>query len=192
MAYQSWSVVFGEQPSAAKWNILGTNDASFNDGTGIADGVILPEHLKNGSSTLNTWVWDTWTPTLSGRFDDGDWTKTCRYIRIGNTVVGTFKVVASAAAPMGGGTADCIFTLPVTATVYQGADQNAWIGGAGLYDSGTTIINGATVMNSANLTTARIRYISGDSVYSSITSTAPFTWTTNDEITTTFMYQAAA
>lgn len=35
MAYSSWSVVFGEQPSAAKWNILGTNDASFNDGTGI-------------------------------------------------------------------------------------------------------------------------------------------------------------
>lgn len=36
MAYSSWSVVFGEQPSATKWNILGTNDASFNDGTGIA------------------------------------------------------------------------------------------------------------------------------------------------------------
>lgn len=35
MAYASWSVVFGEQPSASKWNILGTNDASFNDGTGI-------------------------------------------------------------------------------------------------------------------------------------------------------------
>lgn len=30
MAYASWSVVFGEQPSAAKWNILGTNDAEFN------------------------------------------------------------------------------------------------------------------------------------------------------------------
>lgn len=35
MAYTSWSVSFGEQPSATKWNILGTNDASFNDGTGI-------------------------------------------------------------------------------------------------------------------------------------------------------------
>lgn len=35
MAYQSWSVTFGEQPSAAKWNILGTNDSSFNDSTGI-------------------------------------------------------------------------------------------------------------------------------------------------------------
>ncbi len=36
MSYASWSVVFGEQPSAAKWNILGTNDSSFNDGTGIS------------------------------------------------------------------------------------------------------------------------------------------------------------
>lgn len=40
MAYASWSVVFGEQPSAAKWNILGTNDAAFNamiqpDGTAV-------------------------------------------------------------------------------------------------------------------------------------------------------------
>lgn len=35
MSYASWSVSYGEQPSAAKWNILGTNDASFNDGTGI-------------------------------------------------------------------------------------------------------------------------------------------------------------
>lgn len=40
MAYQSWSVVFGEQPSASKWNILGTNDASFNDGTGIGDAAV--------------------------------------------------------------------------------------------------------------------------------------------------------
>lgn len=37
MAYASWSVTFGEQPSASKWNILGTNDAAFNDGSGIAN-----------------------------------------------------------------------------------------------------------------------------------------------------------
>lgn len=37
MGYAAWSVVFGEQPTAAKWNTLGTNDASFNDGTGIAN-----------------------------------------------------------------------------------------------------------------------------------------------------------
>jgi len=48
MAYASWSVVFGEQPSAAKWNILGTNDASFNDGTGIGSGVITPAKRSGG------------------------------------------------------------------------------------------------------------------------------------------------
>lgn len=35
MAYTSGSFVFGEQPSASKFNTLWTNDASFNDGTGI-------------------------------------------------------------------------------------------------------------------------------------------------------------
>lgn len=34
---QAGQSCFGEQPSAAKWNILGSNDASFNDGTGIAN-----------------------------------------------------------------------------------------------------------------------------------------------------------
>lgn len=49
MAYQAWSVVFGEQPSASKWNILGTNDASFNDGSGIADDAILARHILAGA-----------------------------------------------------------------------------------------------------------------------------------------------
>lgn len=45
MSYAAWSVVFGEQPTASKWNILGTNDASFHDGTGIDDDAILTRHL---------------------------------------------------------------------------------------------------------------------------------------------------
>lgn len=36
MAYTAFSVVYGEQPSAAKWNTIGTNMAGFNDGTLIA------------------------------------------------------------------------------------------------------------------------------------------------------------
>jgi len=51
MAYSAWSVVFGEQPSAAKWNILGTNDASFNDGTGIASLAITTAKLNTGAVT---------------------------------------------------------------------------------------------------------------------------------------------
>lgn len=60
--YTAWSVVFGEQPSTSKWNILGTNDASFADGTGISDGVIKPEHLVAGTGT--TFVPQTWNPVF--------------------------------------------------------------------------------------------------------------------------------
>jgi hypothetical protein len=48
MSYAAWSVVFGEQPSAAKWNILGSNDASFADGTGIAADAIIDSKLVYG------------------------------------------------------------------------------------------------------------------------------------------------
>lgn len=38
MAYTAWSVVYGEQPTAAKWNQLGANDAGFRDGSNFALG----------------------------------------------------------------------------------------------------------------------------------------------------------
>lgn len=49
MSYQVWSVVYGEQPSASKWNILGNNDISFNDGTGIIDDAIIQRHFADSS-----------------------------------------------------------------------------------------------------------------------------------------------
>lgn len=45
MAYTAWSVVFGEQPTAAKWNQLGQNDAGFKDGTNIDNLAILNRHI---------------------------------------------------------------------------------------------------------------------------------------------------
>lgn len=49
MAYSSWSVVAGEIPTASKWNILGTNDASFNDGTGIGTNAIGASKLATSA-----------------------------------------------------------------------------------------------------------------------------------------------
>lgn len=51
MAYTAWSVVYGEQPTAAKWNQLGTNDAGFKDGTNIDTDAIIERHIKNGEVT---------------------------------------------------------------------------------------------------------------------------------------------
>ena len=52
MTYVAWSVTFGEQPTAAKWNILGTNDASFNDGTGIGTSAIDSDNLQTDSHII--------------------------------------------------------------------------------------------------------------------------------------------
>jgi len=49
--YTSWSVTALEVPNATKWNILGSNDSSFNDGTGIADDSILARHMGINYST---------------------------------------------------------------------------------------------------------------------------------------------
>ena len=55
MSYTAWSVVFGEQPTAAKWNQLGTNDAGFKDGTNIDDDAIIARHISGfDKSNLTT------------------------------------------------------------------------------------------------------------------------------------------
>lgn len=53
MAYTAWSVVYGEQPTAAKWNQLGTNDAGFKDGTNIDSGAIITAKLAGGAATTD-------------------------------------------------------------------------------------------------------------------------------------------
>lgn len=43
--YTPWVVTVGEQPTTAYWNILGSNDASFNTGQGFNDNIITWRHL---------------------------------------------------------------------------------------------------------------------------------------------------
>lgn len=50
MSYTSWSVVAGEKPTAAKWNIIGDNMAAFHDGSGFDDKIIRANHLEDGTS----------------------------------------------------------------------------------------------------------------------------------------------
>lgn len=49
MAYSPDSFVADEQPTTAKWNKLWSNDASFNDGSGIGDDTIDSRHYVAGS-----------------------------------------------------------------------------------------------------------------------------------------------
>lgn len=53
MSYSAQTFVADEQPTTAKWNILWSNDASFNDGTGIADDAIISRHIAAGELIEN-------------------------------------------------------------------------------------------------------------------------------------------
>ena len=45
--YHAWSVVYGETPSATKWNYLGENDAGLKDGELIDNDAILNRHIAD-------------------------------------------------------------------------------------------------------------------------------------------------
>ncbi len=49
--YTAWSVTAGEQPTTAYWNILGSNDGSFNTGNGFNDAIIIARHIAAGAVT---------------------------------------------------------------------------------------------------------------------------------------------
>lgn len=54
MAYSADTFVADEQPTTAKWNKLWANDASFNDGTGIATGAITSSKISGLDKSLTT------------------------------------------------------------------------------------------------------------------------------------------
>ncbi len=43
--YTAITFVASEQPTTAKWNLIGSNDASFNTGAGFNDGIIVNRHM---------------------------------------------------------------------------------------------------------------------------------------------------
>lgn len=49
--YTAITFVANEQPTTAKWNLIGSNDASFNNGNGFEDGIIVNRHLAAGAVT---------------------------------------------------------------------------------------------------------------------------------------------
>lgn len=115
MAYQSWSVVFGEQPSAAKWNILGTNDDHFYGFLGDNE------------------TWQSWSPTLTN-VTIGNGTVTAKYIQIGKTIF--FHLMISAGSTTSSSNTPR-FSLPTGAnsvTYYiesAGSSNNALINATG-------------------------------------------------------------
>lgn len=187
MSYTAWSVVFGEQPSAAKWNILGTNDASFNDGTGIGNAAITPNKLV--ASTGTTWVWTSWTPTWTN-LSVGSAAQNSAYAQIGKTVYIKIHIVLSSSSFSGA--LSC--NLPVTPKSIYGTTKFNIIGRALYIDEGVALYEGNIYLQNST-TTATFVVTNSAGTYASannvVTGTVPHTWGNSDAITGFMMYEAA-
>lgn len=174
MAYQAWSVVFGEQPTAAKWNILGTNDASFHDGTGIDDDAILTRHVLDENIT---------SPKLAEAFLKG------RRRNIStNVVIGNYRIQIGWDYSTGGGAFDLIkaITFPVAFSgtpivVVSGVGARSVASGAPteLSDLATSYGGGTATSYNTNTITASGFNIQGTRADSSVFSNTfnwGFTW----------------
>lgn len=125
----------------------------------------------------------TYTPTFasSGTAPSlGNGTLSGRYLQAGKFVVATVRFAAGSTTTFG--TGELRFGLPVT--VFNSSLES--IGGAVLLDAGTTRYS-ASPLAVSNSAYAQI--VVGSSNF--IQGTIPFTWTTNDEILFTILYEAA-
>lgn len=182
MSYGAWSVIAGEQPTTSKWNILGTNDSSFNDGTGIGSGAIAqPAQLVAGSGT--SWAWQTWTPTASVGITVGNSVVSGKYNQTGKTVTTLLNITLGTTGSAT--TAVPIITLPVTASADYGAVAIP-IGTGRLQISGHG--NYPTFVRMASTTTFDYVILSSSPV---VEAAPPFAMATGDVITLSFKYEAA-
>lgn len=156
----------------------------------LADDSVFPANLTAGLSG-SSWAGQSWTPTLSGRFTDGDWTKACKSIQVGKTVHYRLFLTASDATPMGGGSSNGIFTLPVTSISYGTASRQSIGQGVFVDDSGLTY-PATALWTSTTTAIVYFQAVSGTSiVLNGIDSGAPFTWTTNDVVYIQGWFEAA-
>jgi len=172
MAYNSWSVTYGEQPSATKWNYLGTNDAFFED-------------FIIGTNGVHA-AWTSWTPSYTN-LTVGNGTNASKYIKYGTTVFFTVSFTLGSTSSVGSN--PTFSSLPVTpATLSTGE-----IVGHGTFRDATGN-NYFSVLWYSGSTYQLIRVqVSGtDLIYIGISSTSPFTWTTSDNIFYRGTYQAAS
>lgn len=151
----------------------------------IADGAVLPNHLLASASTLNTWVWDDWSPTYAS-ITVGTGTVVAKYTKVGKLVCFHWQLVCGNTTSIGN---THTISLPVTAASRYGTSnmQNP-IGTTGLFDVGTAIYAGTLVIEGST-TVCTPRWFSATP--SALTGTFPITEATNDTYSVQGFYEAA-
>jgi hypothetical protein len=141
----------------------------------------------SGETTGLKWegAWTAYTPTFTN-FTLGNGTRDFEYLKVGKLVFVRMSLTLGSTSSMG---TTPYFSLPIAAT----AKNQAILGSVYIEDVGSAGYTGFITWAGAN--DAYISAVGAGGTYlsgpSSLTSTIPFTWTTNDFIRGTFIYGAA-
>lgn len=131
----------------------------------------------------------TYNPVLSGRFTDSKWNKTCTYLIRGREAYVNLALIANTTTPMGGGSADLIGTLPITGASLTATANITPLGVAKCYDATGSVYPGQVMVSSTTTWISRLG-VNNTTItdLTTLSSTVPFTWTTSDEVASTFTY----
>ena len=189
MAYSSDSFSAGETPTTAKWNKMWSNDASFNDGTGIAVSAITPEKLLIGTGT--SWPWRSWTPSWTN-VTVGNGTVVAAYSQTGKTVNFHLRFTLGSTSSISG---SITFSPPVAplAELYLAATEGYVFGNVKFLDAATAAYLGYLQFGtgSTNISILALNTAASYGQQSTTSSTIPFTFGTSDIIVCTGSYEAA-
>lgn len=131
---------------------------------------------------IGAWRSD-WTPTWTN-LSVGNGTVTARYARVGRIVHVDVRLIwGSTTAASGSIQCD----LPVNATT-----NPRHVGAAHYFDSGTKHFVGLAICGRQSADNAEFITADSASADGAVNATSPFTWTTNDELTFSAVYEAAA
>ncbi len=136
--------------------------------------------------------WLTWSPTYAN-FTIGNGTVAARYQHVGKIVVARFRWTFGSTSSVDG--SSNTISLPVT-TQSTGSGYTASaspIGNTTFFDANITrTFTGDMVWNSTTTTKPFVNQADGTYAFgTSISSTVPFTWTTNDILSFVVVYEAA-
>lgn len=151
----------------------------------IDDGAVTPDKLLADTGT--SWVWQSWTPTLTAL--SGGTQTYAKYIQIGKTVHYKFCYTLGGAGVSG----DVKFTLPVNAATDYVLNGSEPVGDGALVDTGTNNYAARAVLETVGRAIIRPYRASGSSqeFATALSSTLPFTWANTDRIQMAGTYEAA-
>jgi hypothetical protein len=176
----AWVAVGGNSPLTTKGDLYTYSTTNARLGVG-ADYSFLTALASETTGQLWSSSWTSWTPTTSGA-TIGNGTITAKYQRIGKTCIARFDFLLGSTSSV---TSDFYFSLPFSPA------SSTRVTGFGMMFASVGVVPAVPEISGSNM---YLRASSANSTYVvgvTTSSTVPGSWTTNNWLAATSVYEVA-